>query len=213
MSKYKHIFWDWNGTIIDDAALCVKVTNILLERRNTALIDLHIYLEKFTFPVINFYHSIGFDFSQKDYPEVAHEWIREYKKLFYDNSKLNGDIIGALELIQNKNITQSILSACETTLLNHSIDHLNLRPYFKDIHGTDNVRAHGKVELAKSIITQLHCEPHEALLFGDTIHDYEVAQEIGIDCVLIAQGHQSKERLQSCGATVIPDISLVHTVL
>ena len=213
MSKYKHIFWDWNGTIIDDAALCVRVTNTLLERRDTALIDLPVYLEKFTFPVINFYHAIGFDFTEKEYPEVAHEWISEYKNLFYDNSSLNGDVIGALELIKNKQMTQSILSACESTLLNDSIDHLNLRPYFKDVHGTDNVRAHGKVDLARSVIEELHCENHEALLFGDTIHDYEVAQEIGIDCVLIAQGHQSEARLRQCGAPVISDISFVHTVL
>ena len=35
----------------------------------------------------------------------------------------------------------------------------------------------------------------EVVLIGDTIHDFEVAEEIGADSILIASGHQSKERL------------------
>jgi phosphoglycolate phosphatase len=32
--KYKHIIWDWNGTLIDDAWLCVDIMNKILEKRN-----------------------------------------------------------------------------------------------------------------------------------------------------------------------------------
>ena len=31
--KYTHIIWDWNGTIIDDAKLCVRIVNDILEDR------------------------------------------------------------------------------------------------------------------------------------------------------------------------------------
>ena len=34
------------------------------------------------------------------------------------------------------------------------------------------------------------------MLIGDPIHDFEVANEIGIDCMLVANGHQSKSRLE-----------------
>jgi phosphoglycolate phosphatase len=45
---------------------------------------------------------------------------------------------------------------------------------------------------------------HEKLLFiGDTRHDAEVAAEIGIDCVLIPNGHHSESRLLSLGKPVI----------
>ena len=33
MGNYRHVIWDWNGTLLDDAWLCVEVLNGLLARR------------------------------------------------------------------------------------------------------------------------------------------------------------------------------------
>jgi len=41
------------------------------------------------------------------------------------------------------------------------------------------------------------------VLIGDTVHDFEVATELGCKCVLIANGHQSCEILQSTGVLVL----------
>ena len=43
-------------------------------------------------------------------------------------------------------------------------------------------------------------------MVGDTVHDFEVAQNIGCDCILVARGHNSKERLLSTGAVVLDSI-------
>ena len=77
---------------------------------------------------------------------------------------------------------------------------------------SDN-HAHGKEDLALSIIEEEHCTPHESILFGDTVHDWEVANAVGIDCVLIANGHQHEDRLKATGAPVICDISEVPNFL
>jgi phosphoglycolate phosphatase len=42
---------------------------------------------------------------------------------------------------------------------------------------------------------------------NDTIHDYEVAREIGVDCVLFVGGHNTKERLGSCGVPVFDSLA------
>ena len=44
---------------------------------------------------------------------------------------------------------------------------------------------------------------HEMVLVGDTDHDYEVATNLGIDCILIAHGHQSWARLSNLNAAVL----------
>jgi len=46
----------------------------------------------------------------------------------------------------------------------------------------------------------------ETLLIGDTLHDYEVASEIGADCILVANGHQSRNILLESGTKVINNI-------
>ena len=49
--------------------------------------------------------------------------------------------------------------------------------------------------------------PATTWLIGDTIHDYEVAQELGCKCVLTAHGHQSRVRLMEAGAPVIDNLA------
>ena len=45
------------------------------------------------------------------------------------------------------------------------------------------------------------------MIIGDTNHDYEVARELGIKCVLIADGHQSIGRLKKTKATTISGLN------
>ncbi|MCM8541336.1 MAG: HAD hydrolase-like protein [Lentisphaeraceae bacterium] len=211
--KYKHILWDWNGTLVNDMDLCVSVTNSLIQKRKMKLINREIYQREFTFPVVDFYEKIGFDFRNESYEDMAEEWILEYKKNFEANSSLNGAVVEVLTNVETMGFRQSVLSACEVELLNHSIRHLNLGRFFHQIHGTGNNHAHGKVDLAHSLISQEHCSPEESLLFGDTVHDFEVAEAVGIDCVFIANGHQHEDRLKKTGAPVICDISQVPEYL
>ena len=44
-------------------------------------------------------------------------------------------------------------------------------------------------------------------MIGDTNHDFEVARELGIRCILVADGHQSEERLKETGAEVVSSLS------
>ena len=65
--KIKHIVWDWNGTLLNDNWLAIKAINILLKRYNLPLITLEQYLAVFTFPVIDYYKELGFDFNKTSF--------------------------------------------------------------------------------------------------------------------------------------------------
>ena len=47
MKKYRHIAWDWNGTLMDDVWLSLHIINALLVRRGIATIDVERYREVF----------------------------------------------------------------------------------------------------------------------------------------------------------------------
>ena len=49
--RYKHIIWDWNGTLLDDRWLCVEGINQALVKRDLNLISENQYRKIFTFPV------------------------------------------------------------------------------------------------------------------------------------------------------------------
>ena len=42
-SSYKHIIWDWNGTLLDDAWLFVDIMNKILYQRKMNKITVKIY--------------------------------------------------------------------------------------------------------------------------------------------------------------------------
>ncbi|SVD25320.1 uncharacterized protein METZ01_LOCUS378174, partial [marine metagenome] len=68
-SKYKHIIWDWNGTLLDDGWLFVDVMNSILRRRGMDTITLEKYREIFGFPVKDYYLKLGFDLEKEPFEE------------------------------------------------------------------------------------------------------------------------------------------------
>lgn len=204
--KYKHIIWDWNGTLLNDVHLCVDIINGILSKRNLNSLSLDMYREIFTFPIKNYYIKAGFDFSQYSFEEVGKEWMNEYEKRRME-CPLHSGVKEILLLIKEKNIEQSILSAYPHNTLIEIISHFNLNNFFSYIVGQDNIYATSKVDLGKELLKKIGYRENKVLLVGDTEHDYEVAQKIGIDCVLIADGHQGKEKLLSlCTAPVFDSI-------
>ncbi len=202
--EYSHIIWDFNGTILNDIEAVIDSENVLLKRRNMPLIqDINIYKNIFCFPIKDYYTKLGHDFEREDYNEVAHEWVEQYLE-FSKLSKLHDGIEEALYKIKSKGIRQIILSATERGMLKNQVKGLGIVEYFDDILGLDNIYAFSKVEIAVEWIKKE--VPKKAVLIGDTTHDFEVSKAIGIDCILVANGHQNKERLTVCGVPVFENI-------
>ncbi len=205
IEKYKHIIWDWNGTIFNDVNLGVDIINKLLEQRGLNLLTVEVYKEVFTIPVKDYYASLGFDFSRESFEVVGKYWMDEYERRKFECT-LFGGVVNLMEKISTMKKGQSILSAYSQHTLEEMVDHFNLRKYFEHIVGLDNIYAAGKLHLGKDLMKRLGNGKGEALVIGDTVHDYEVATEIGADCVLVASGHQSKMKLLAVTNNVVDSI-------
>jgi phosphoglycolate phosphatase len=205
MNNYKHIIWDWNGTLLDDVGLCVDIVNGILFKKNLNFLSLNKYRNIFTFPIKDYYIKAGFDFTQYSFEEVGQEWMREYERRRTE-CVLHSHAKEILFLLKRKNINQSILSAYPHSTLIEVISFFNLNDFFTHIIGLDNIYATSKVDLGKDLMKKIRNGKESILLVGDTEHDFEVSKEIGADCVLIANGHQSKEKLLNCGVRVFDSI-------
>jgi phosphoglycolate phosphatase len=80
-------------------------------------------------------------------------------------------------------------------LRQETIDH-RISGYFDYIDGLDDHYAHGKTDVGIRLLKELDVERRKILFIGDTCHDAEVANELGIDCILVPNGHHSAERLR-----------------
>lgn len=198
----KAIIWDWNGTILNDTEYCINCMNILLKKRNIPIIDVPLYRDVFTFPVKNYYKKIGFDFEKEDFSIPAMEFIDLYLKNIHTTSIFNESLDILIYLKQNK-ISQYILSAMEHNSLIETLSERNIINYFDKISGLGDHYAKSKSEAGRQLLEQLPFHKSEIVMIGDTIHDIEVADELNIDCLIIANGHQSKKRILNKTKNVI----------
>ena len=80
--KYKHIIWDWNGTLLDARWLCVEGINNALDKRGLKTINEQMYKDIFSFPVKDYYQKLGFDFSVEPFEIAGDEFVLYYEKHF-----------------------------------------------------------------------------------------------------------------------------------
>ena len=206
IEKYKHIIWDWNGTIFNDVVLGVDIINQLLIERGLEKLSVERYKEVFTIPVKDYYAGLGFDFSKEPFEVVGKFWMDEYERRKFECGLFDGVIL-LMEKINSLGIGQSILSAYSQHTLEEMVDHFGLRKYFTHIVGLDNIYAASKLHLGIDLMKRLGNGKGETLVLGDTIHDYEVAAEIGADCILMASGHQSKTKLSTVTDNIVDSIT------
>ncbi len=206
MIALKHIIWDWNGTMLDDRWLTIAAMNIVLARRNMAELTEDRYLQLFTFPVIEYYQRLGFDFDKEPFSVSGSEFINEYNARAFE-PQLHDGIIDLIAELNENGVSHSILSASSQKILNKLAKHHNIDHYFIAVLGQDNHYAYGKIETGKMWINKLGIAPKNTLFIGDTEHDLEVANAIGSHCALLSWGHSSTERLENRGINVFDAMS------
>ncbi len=206
------IFWDWNGTLLDDVQVCVKSINHLLKKRNLPILDLTGYREVFTFPVRHYYEELGFDFTAETFEKPAREFMDIYIKNL-EKTDLHIKAYETLQYFQSNGYKQYIISAMEHNMLTDLVQKFGIVGFFEKVIGITDIYANGKLHMAEMLYNSLNAKPEEIFFVGDTLHDYEVASHFGFQAVLLSHGHQSTGRLKSSGALVKNGFSELISVI
>lgn len=205
---YSHIIWDWNGTLFDDAGWCLTVVNNMLSKRNMKPFgNISEYRAVFSFPIIDYYKNIGFDFEKEPFEKLAEEFILLYHSKRTGYCTLHKNAQSALKTLHEKNKFQIILSASEINNLISQVNQFDIFQYFDEILGISNIYAKSKIDVGIGYMTRKNVK--NAILIGDTEHDFEAAKALGADCILISNGHQNRDKLLSCKVPVLNDISQI----
>lgn len=208
MSQPKTIIWDWNGTLLNDVDICVDSMNSLLSARGHKQLSESTYKEIFTFPVKEYYERAGFDFSGESFDEVAFEFIDLYREKIR-NSLLFPEVPNVLNWFSEMGFAQYLVSAMEHQFLMESVQMYGILHCFEEISGIQDHFANGKASMARDFIIRKEIDPMNAIFVGDTLHDFEVAESLGMECLLVANGHQSEQRLAAAGCQVVTNLTEV----
>jgi phosphoglycolate phosphatase len=205
MNKIKCLIWDWNGTLFNDVNLCLEILNKLLAESNLKKLSIDEYKKEFGFPVKEFYKKIGFDFSKRSFDSISKDWFNEYEKR-KNECDLQRNAITILKKVREYKILQTILSAYYQMSLEESVNKCVVNEYFGVIQGASNIDASSKLDNGRKLLERLKLIPEQVLFIGDTVHDYQLARDIGSNIILVANGHQDLDTLKKCCAEVYKDL-------
>ena len=206
MNQIKHIIWDWNGTLVDDAWLFVDLMNVVLKKRKLATIDVKKYQKTFCFPLEKYYKRLGFNFDNEPYNIPSTEFITLYNKEKY-RPRLYPGVKSILARLNHKKIKNYLLSAQNHESLLELVRFYQIGHFFELVQGTDNIHARGKGLLAHSIMKAQKIKSNEVLFIGDTNMDAEIARANRAKMFALTFGHQNKDRFPENER-----ITLVHTL-
>ena len=203
-----YVIWDWNGTLLDDTEAVVAALNDMLVRRNLPTITRAYYRDVFAFPARTFYARIGFRLENEDWDRLA----REYHDAYAAHPKaLNAETLEAIGAVRDRGARQSILSAHEQGRLEAITRQLGVAPYMEHVYGVNNLDGASKLDRARELLARVRTDHFagvsdadlsaRVVMVGDALHDKEVADALGVGCVLCAQGGHSEARLARVAPT------------
>ena len=205
MNDIKYIFFDFNGTLLNDVNLCLDLLNEKLASQNKDTLTLDEYKHVFKFPIKDYYRDAGLDFNIESYESMADKFIAKYQPLSL-RCGLYECVKPTLKYLYDKGIKLIILSASETNNLNYQVNHYGINSYFDAVLGIDNIYAESKMGIGLKYIKKNNIKKEDCIFVGDTLHDFEIAKEMGIDAILVECGHQAYNVIRESGAYIIHDI-------
>ena len=166
----RQVFWDWNGTLLDDLAYAIGVRNKTFPPFGLPTISsLEEYFDQFTFPVREYYYRAGV--TPENFNQVAHAWMDEYVR-GQDTIPLHGDAVDTLRRLREKGIGQVVLSASQIDILKGQLAIYGLENAFDDVLGHGNIYADSKEMIGIRYMEKTGLKPEECLMIGDTLHGH-----------------------------------------
>lgn len=209
--RYRYIFWDFNGTVIDDVNNALACVNDLLNQKGRQPITLKEYYNYVETPIVGFYRhilppeEIDFDVISKGYHESYARRI--------DETQLAEGVYELMHSLKEQGAHQYIITANHIDEVMQLLKKYGIDTCVDGVTGATNTKAESKTQRAKELFSSLNMSREDALFIGDTLHDAETANAMGIDCVLVEYGHQGKKLLRKQNVFTVASIKEIENII
>ncbi len=209
----KNIFFDFNGTLLDDVQLTFNIENELAIKYGVPTFSMETYLNIFCFPVKDYYIKVGFDLDKIDFDILSKEFMNEFYKRFKTETKLYDGLIPFLTRLKSDGYKLYVVSATKHEDLIKQLKEKGIDMFFDDFIGSNNIQGKGKIDYALDFVKERNIDVKESVFVGDTIHDYEVGKALNMEVILVTFGHNSKELLSTVSKNLVFDYQELYKML
>ena len=144
-------------------------------------------------------------------PEEADKGVELYRRHYKEGGYLECSVYpGALALLEELRAAgcRLAVATAKPAKMAHAVcEHFGILERVDFLSGNrEDEKGEGKAWLIEAACKALGVPVSRAVMIGDSVHDFEVAQALGVACVLQSGGHQSAAALRATGAPVTPGL-------
>lgn len=192
----RHIFWDWNGTLTDDAALLYEAVNTAMTAIEHPRVSAEQLRERFARPLSALFGRLTDDRCQDKWPAWHAAFVAAQSET---QPVLTADAPAALQRWHAADRTQSVLSRWPADDLPARVAATALLPYLDGVRGA-GWPEEPKEDMLRGELVLRKLDPAQAVLIGDTDEDAAAARVVGAAVILCDAhsfapiGNQTSER-------------------
>lgn len=197
----------------------MKAGNKCLEFYGANAIDLKVYRDTFTFPIIHFYKKLGLDIDRvlekKD--EANRIFQTEYERLV-TNARTRSGARQILKWANENDMGCIILSNYITPRIEEQLARLKIRHYFEHVcgntcEGTTVLEHMTKAGRLQKYMTAAGYAPKNTYIIGDSAEEPMIARQLGLTSIAITDGYISRARLNKANPDhIIHSLSKLKTL-
>ena len=191
MKKYRLIIFDLDGTLADTSQgilECHKFTNTAMGRPEPTDKELEGIIGG---PLLETYRT-RFGFPDEEARRAVEIYRRRYAEKGIYGAKAYNGMRDTLTELKNRGLRLAVATLKADTLAKQLLRDLDMADSFDVIHGVDPSDTVTKSDLIEFCINDTGIRKDEAVLVGDSIHDYKGAEKSGVDFIAALYGFDFK---------------------
>lgn len=198
MSKYKYLFFDLDGTIIDSFEGVARSFAYALEGYGIYVKDLSELLPVLGPPLIDSFENI-YGFSHEDGLEAVKRYRERYFVKCAEESRLYDGIEDVLAKLYNRGFKIVLATSKPDSLANIMLNHYDLAKYFYFVGGASMDQSRdSKVKVIEHILkTCSISDMSEVVMIGDRNLDLLGADSFGMDAIGVLYGYAAEGELEN----------------
>lgn len=189
---YKHIVFDFDGTLADSAKVALEVYNEMAEEYKFKKLTMEQYKKLSSLTLKDRFKEIGVPYYK---PWLILELIKkarkEYGKLL-DSISLFDGIHSVLQELDKRGYIISIISTNSRDNIKSFIKGKKL-DFIKEVYSSKGL--YGKAEVLKSYIKKNSIDKKELLYVADELRDLKICKKLNIDILSVTWGFDSRDLL------------------
>ena len=187
--KYKAVFFDFDGTLMDTSNGIYAGGRYAMEKLGLPIDEKNTEWRSFIGPPIADCFKITFGIKDD---AIVKDLVTEYRRYYESEGRFNAvfypGILDVLHTLKNAGIMLAVASMKNEDLVVEMCNYFGISNLFDELLGLDLAGEATKEGLLKEGFERMHLKPFDCVLVGDTTIDKNGALKAGCDCICVDWG-------------------------